>query len=212
MNKFTIDELSVKNALAPVFQRVYPDSAIQTGWFGNKHALQLGMKYHEPLGWKNSTALVEFNVARPYIYGHANPNQSYTHMNQPLAHPLGANFIEWVGMVMWQPKHRWHTSLQAIYSRKGYTNNLYNMGENPAISNIDIVQSNKIFGYTITQGKRVDVANARVEVGYTLVENWNLRLESAVHYRWQRANTNVRDLAFFTMGIRTGLWNDYKNL
>jgi len=38
----------------------------------------------------------ELNIARPYTYAHWTTKQNYGHVGQPLAHPLGSNFYEWV--------------------------------------------------------------------------------------------------------------------
>lgn len=207
-----IDEFIVKEVFAPINAKISSDSTIKTAWYGNKQAVQLGIKVHEPFGWKHSTILAEFNVLRPYIYSHGNSNQSYTHMTQPLAHPLGANAIEWVAVAAWQPKDVWHFSLRSTYSRKGYTTSTRNMGEEPMISSSFLINSPEKHGYYLLQGKIVDVANVRVDAAYTLVERWNLRVESSLHYRVERSSSHMLGAFIFGFGLRTALWNDYKML
>ncbi len=70
-----------------------------SGWWANKFAIQVGAKYIDLV--PNLDVQAEFNYARPFIYTHnANPatgvTANYTHYNQPLAHPLGANFYEFL--------------------------------------------------------------------------------------------------------------------
>lgn len=207
-----LDEFVMKEVLAPVFAKIYPDSVIKKGWFGNKQAFQLGVKYHNPFGWKNSTVLAEVNVVRPYTYSHANQNQSYTHLAQPLAHPLGSNFIEWVFVSMWQPADVWNFALRATYARKGYTTTKRNMGEEPARSSADILSSGPTHGLYMLQGHLVDVGNVRLEAAYTLIDKWNLRIESSLHYRVERSSIETKNSLMFSLGIRTALWNDYKDL
>lgn len=67
----------------------------QRQWWGNKFAIQLGVKAYDVLA-EGHSFLSEFNMARPYMYTHGSRLQAYTHSNLALAHPLGANFAEWV--------------------------------------------------------------------------------------------------------------------
>ena len=63
---------------------------------------QLGFKIYDAFGLTNLFARLEYNGARPYTYAHESSLQSYTHYNQPLAHPLGANFHEFVGELVYR--------------------------------------------------------------------------------------------------------------
>ena len=77
----------------------------RSGWWGNKYGLQTGLKYtvsKPQFGWLFVQA--EWNRVRPYTYTHYLPLQSYTHYNQPLAHPLGSNFTEYVFALQYQPE------------------------------------------------------------------------------------------------------------
>ena len=64
------------------------------GYWANKFGCQLGYKMFNSFGFKNLTMQTEYNWVRPYTYSHNNTQQNYAHYNQPLAHPLGANFSE----------------------------------------------------------------------------------------------------------------------
>jgi hypothetical protein len=59
--------------------------------------LQLGAKYINALGIKNLDLQLEYNRVRPFTYSHRDSVANYTHYNQPMAHPLGANFSETIG-------------------------------------------------------------------------------------------------------------------
>ena len=54
--------------------------------------IQLGAKYIDAFGIKNLDLQLEYNRVRPFTYSHRDSVANYTHYNQPLAHPLGANF------------------------------------------------------------------------------------------------------------------------
>ncbi|MEX0636266.1 MAG: capsule assembly Wzi family protein, partial [Ferruginibacter sp.] len=69
-----------------------------TSWV-NKFAMQAGVKYIDAFGVKNLDLQFETNRVRPFTYSHKDTIGNYTHYNQPLAHPLGANFQEFIGIV-----------------------------------------------------------------------------------------------------------------
>lgn len=60
----------------------------------SKYGYQIGIRGFDIAGIKNLNALAEYNVVQPFTYAHADSNQSYTHYNQSLTHPLGAAFNE----------------------------------------------------------------------------------------------------------------------
>lgn len=209
--QFLLDEFLFGEWSSSMRKAISGDSTILTGYWANKQSYQLGVKYLEPLGWKSASVLAEVNIVRPFTYGHSNPRQSYTHLNQSLAHPLGSNFIEWVQVTTWQPGP-WKFALFATYSRKGYSNQIAFMGEDPLISNREHDEINREHGNFLTQGRRVDVGNLRMVAGYTLIESWNLRAEAVAHYRGERSAGEKRDMIYFGLGVRTALWNNYQNL
>jgi hypothetical protein len=89
------------------------------GWWANKYALQGGIKYIDVLNVPNLDLQVEGNVVRPYTYSHFTSYANYTNYRQPVAHPLGANFNEVVGIVRYQPIARLNLAAKAIYAKKG---------------------------------------------------------------------------------------------
>jgi hypothetical protein len=89
------------------------------GWWANKFGYQLGGKYFNAFGISNLDLQLEHNYAKPYTYSHTRKLTSYSHYNQPLAHPLGANFSEYVGIARYQPLNRLKLTGKAIYMQKG---------------------------------------------------------------------------------------------
>lgn len=90
-------------------------SEIKAGnnWWANKFGVQAGLKYIDVVNVPNLDLQLEFNMVMPYTYTHYSPPgtdstqgrqvANYTHYNQALAHPLGANFTEFVALVNYQP-------------------------------------------------------------------------------------------------------------
>ena len=77
-------------------QYVMDDFSSEKNSIHNKTGFQAGVKYFDVFKIKNLHFQMEYNQVRPYSYAHSTSSQSYTHYNQPLAHPLGANFKEGV--------------------------------------------------------------------------------------------------------------------
>ena len=206
-----LDEFYWQDVVAPVYAAINPDSAIGTGSWRNKQSMQLGIKCHNLAGWKNSTIITEMNVVRPYMYSHGNTNQNYLNLTQPLAHPLGSNFIEWLAVAAWQPTNNWNFMFSATYARKGYSTSSKQAGEDPNVST-SFLSNAPEFGYHQLQGRIVDVANIRIQAAYTLVQSWNLRAEASIHYRIESTSSTNNDVVMFSLGLRTALWNEYRNL
>lgn len=79
------------------------------GWWGNKYSYQLGLKYIDVLNVSNLDLQLEYNYSRPYTYSHGSSYSqgfifsNYANFKQALAHPIGANFKEFIGIVRYQP-------------------------------------------------------------------------------------------------------------
>jgi hypothetical protein len=138
------------------------------GWWGNKQGIQAGLKYIDAFKIKNLDLQGEINIVRPFTYSHFDSVANYSHYNQPLAHPLGANFTEVIGILRYQPAPRWHVQAKLIAFRQGLDTAASDFG-----SNIFILSRNRAseYGYTTGNGVRSTVANASLWVGYELLEN-----------------------------------------
>jgi len=77
------------------------------GSWVNKWGIQAGAKYVDAFAIKNLDLQIETNRVRPFTYSHSDSVSNYTHYNQPLAHPLGANFQEFIGIARYQPGPKW---------------------------------------------------------------------------------------------------------
>jgi hypothetical protein len=102
--QFVLDEFNFKN----FFKR--------NGWWANKWAMQAGIKYIDII--PNLDAQAEFNMARPFMYTHQAGN-NFTHYNQPLTHPLGANFYEFILQLRYQPIAPLTLNAKLIIARVG---------------------------------------------------------------------------------------------
>ncbi|HRG58915.1 MAG TPA: hypothetical protein PK323_08135 [Bacteroidia bacterium] len=69
-----------------------------------KTGFQAGAKYFDVLKVKNLYMQTEYNKVNAYSYSLPQAYQSFSHYNQAIAHPMGANFNELVGIVNYRFK------------------------------------------------------------------------------------------------------------
>lgn len=177
------------------------------GWWGNKYGIQLGGKYIDAFGISNLDLQLEANVVRPFTYSHRDSVANYTHNNQPLAHPLGANFEEVVGLARYQPAPRWMVQAKALYYKQGRDTSATSYGGNIFLPNIPPYRTAD-YGYKTGGGVPVKTALASVLVSYELRPN--LFLETSAQVRRQSSDVPLLDRkssSVISAGIR---WNMHR--
>jgi hypothetical protein len=173
------------------------------GWWGNKWGIQAGARYIDAFGVKNLDLQGELNVVRPFTYSHSDSVANYTHYNQPLAHPLGANFAEMIGIVHYQPFPKWQAQLKLIAFRQGIDTADANYGGNIFLP---YTTRSMDYGNHIGSGVRTTGVNASVWIGYELKEN--LFLDASLLFRKLSAEElPERSLrtTLFTLGVRLNM-------
>ncbi|ULQ56481.1 hypothetical protein KJS94_17665 [Flavihumibacter rivuli] len=174
------------------------------GWWGNKFGFQLGGKYIDVFGIKNLDIQGEFNLARPFTYSHYDSVANYSHYNQPLAHPRGANFYEAIGIVRYQPHPKWNIQAKLIAWKQGLDSAGINYG-----SNIFRLYTTRPYdyGWSIGTGSKSTGVNASLWVGYELFEN--LFIDGSIMYRNQDVPADAkltRSSTTFTLGVRLNMF------
>lgn len=165
-----------------------------TGYWANKYGWQLGVKYVDAFNLKNLDLQFEMNRVRPFTYTHYDSVANYAHYNLPLAHPLGANFQEFLGTVRYQPLPKWHFDARAIYYYKGLDTLAENFGGD--IFKLYTTRSRN-YGFDVGGGRKVQVLNLAATLGYELKEN--LFLEGNILFRKE---TELNPVTYFNIGIR----------
>jgi hypothetical protein len=174
------------------------------GWWGNKQGLQLGLKYIDAFNVKNLDFQFETNLVRPYTYSHNDTVSNYSHYNQPLAHPLGSNFIEFIGIVNYQPAYKWIVELKCIYYRQGLDSGGINYGGNIFLNYNTRPMD---YGFGLPSGVIGDCLNTTAYVSYQWKEN--LFLEGTVMYRSYTKHDLVitkTSSTTFTLGFRMNMF------
>ena len=104
------------------------------GWWGNKQALQLGLKYVNAFNISNLDFQIETNIVRPYVYSAKDSSaSSYTNTNMSLGHPLGANFMEFIFLGKYQPMNRMNLTFKSFVIKQGLDSNGKDWGSNPIL-------------------------------------------------------------------------------
>ena len=170
-------------------------------WWGNKFGHQLGIKYINALGIDQLDVQAEWNQVRPYTYSHYDQNANYAHYNQALAHPLGANFNEYIGSVRYQ-----------VSPKLGFTSRLFliSKGED-ALDSLsfggDILVPNTLrpgdFGHTIAQGVTTDIVFWSTAITYEISSGLYVDLEYL--YRTQESNISSSKTNLIQAGVRLNM-------
>jgi hypothetical protein len=178
-------------------------------WWGNKIGGQVGLSLHNVIpnvSWRS-----ELNIARPFTYAHGSPVQAWTHLNQPMAHPLGANFAEWVNQAVWKRKS-WSISALtniAFYGRDFDINSdgvVDNFG-----GNITRSYENPFggpYGHSMFQGMHNAVIFTQMDVAFSPVraKPFEVFLQPIARIEVSNASPYTPKLVsetIITMGIRT---------
>ncbi|MCX6296951.1 MAG: hypothetical protein NTX97_12995 [Bacteroidetes bacterium] len=188
-----LDEFSLKEVKA------------QNGWWGNKQAFQLGLKSFDLFQITRLNFQTEFNYVRPFTYSHGSVQQNYGHMNQPLAHPLGANFIESATFLNYRYK-RFFFEAKFTYAVYGGDSAGTDYGKNIFIS-----YSNRAseFGNFTTQGFQTNLITASIRGAYILDSRMNLKIDFGFADRIEQTNYRTKQIPCIFLGVKTDLCNLY---
>ena len=172
------------------------------GWWANKYAIQIGGKYINALGVNGLDLQVEYNLARPYTYTHRDSSASYTHYNQPLAHPLGANFKETVFLLNYQISKRWRVEGRAIHAEVGDDTNGQNWGSNLLLPHTTRVQE---YGNEIGQGVPGTIDLQGVEISYQPFHRVILELSWLNRIKNSADDALDQTTSYFGLGLRVNV-------
>jgi hypothetical protein len=206
----------------------------QDGYWGNKYAGQVGCKAWIPLkkgyGKRDSGFGIrdshiqspkskiqnpksdiylflqsEFNFARPYTYSHWTSKQNYGHLGQPIAHPLGANFYEWVNFARF---HWYNVIIEGRYSLAKYGTNYgtLNFGQDIFLSYDTRVNELDNF---IGQGKAATLDYTSLTFSFLLNPSSLLNVFCTLTDRRKVTTSSHDHNIWITFGVRNSIRNFY---
>lgn len=193
--QFSLDEFEADNFFA------------NEGSSRNKFGYQIGVKGFNLLKIENLNFLGEFNSVRPYTYTGRVPIINYAHFNEPLAHPMGANFNELLGILSYSWK-RFDFEQELLYARYGLYDGLINYGK-------DIYRSwlypAQLKGNFIGQGLKTNFYFSNTRASFLLNPKYNLRLEAELTVRRESNAQIIRNNSIISFGLRSSFRNLYKD-
>ncbi|MFT4019644.1 MAG: hypothetical protein QM668_21955 [Agriterribacter sp.] len=171
-----------------------------SGSWLNKQALQVGGKYIDVLGVKNLDLQAEVNIIRPFMYAHKDSSTAFTHYNTELAHPLGANFREYIAVLKYQPFNKLYLTGKLMYNYRGLDSAGVNMGGN-IFRSYDTRPRD--YGFFIGTGVPVKSLLASFSASYELLQNLFIDVSVANRSYNVQGQPKQSEL-FFSTGVR---WN-----
>lgn len=187
-----------------VDEMVFDQFISRTGWWANKYGAQLGFKYFDPFKIKDSYVQMEWNQVRPFTYSHGSPQQNYAHYNQPLAHPAGSNFYEFMALMV-KKHNRFEGQLQASFTLKGddipATDSLeyQNLGGDVFRSYVDPFY---VRGNSVGQGITSNILNLRLGLAYIFDEQHDGRVYLGYRYNYIGFDYSNLSSHLITAGVR----------
>jgi len=196
------------------------DLGQDNGFWANKYGYQLGFKMFDAFKIESLTLQTEYNLVRPYTYAHHNPEQNYAHYNQPLAHPLGANFSEMLFLVNYKRK-RFAINGKLIFSKYGgkikedptsYGNDLFmatgNYASEEGLFGMGIGRPSDI-GINMYQGNLTKINYSSFNVSYVVNQKTNLQINIGLTIRDEVNDEAEMQTNFINFGLVTDLFNYY---
>jgi hypothetical protein len=178
-------------------------------WWGNKQGIQVGAKYVDAFGIKNLDLQAEMNQIRPFMYQFRDTTGAYTHALQPLAHPLGANLRELIGIARYQPNNRLYFFARVNWWKQGLDSAGFNFGANPnELYNPVSAGGTRPRGdnFPMFAGLPATGLNAQLTASYELKENLFVEL-GAMLRRYQETGKAAVNTTLLSAGIR---WNMFR--
>ena len=176
------------------------------GFFQNKFGYQIGLKNKN----KYFQALIEYNQVQPYTFAHKEPMQSYTHYNQALAHPLGANFKEFTSLVEFTV-NKWNINLKFTSADVGLDSLNTHYGQNIFLSDFEAQIDGQQYSYGNFngQGVKTRINSFKLEASYPI--KW-ADVFGSIFYIKKKSDLIDQTSLWYSIGLRTfpfSVFRDY---
>lgn len=149
------------------------------GWWGNKQAYQLGLQAFKNIHGLNLNFRTEFNLVRPFTYGHRSTLQNYAHYNQALAHPLGSNFMELINHL--NVSYKRFTFAASFQSITNASDEVGKVQGNDIFDNYELRESE--YGVFMYNGIKNRFKSSEVRIGYMINPATNFKIDLSIRKR-----------------------------
>jgi len=179
----------------------------RSGWWANKFGLQLGIKgkISDNLNYR-----VEGNLVRPYTFSHLTPLQVYGHKGAALAHPYGSNFAEVLSELNWRKKMNAKLRFKFFASFGIIGRDFDGMNYGSDIYESYINRPND-YGNFIGQGQTQSFFITSTRISYPMLKEGRIHAFAEFQTQFLKSD-DFKELNLLPMiGVRSYLWNDYRN-
>lgn len=184
----------------------------KTYWWGNKYGIQAGLKAFDVFTIKGLSFQAEYNTVRPYTYSHSDSINAYANLNQPLAHPLGANFNEGVAFIRYNYK-RHFIQLRGSQAVFGLDTANINHGQNIFYSyntnKVEIEGEDGLYGHRTLQGLKTTLTILEAKYSYLVNPSTNLMVEIGITDRVFLNDQVENKTRLLFIGLKTNISNYY---
>jgi hypothetical protein len=180
----------------------------QSGFYSDKYAFQLGVKYYDVFGVPNLFFQTEYNQVWPYTYAHKLPELNYTNGKQALADPLGANFRESISFLHYRYK-RWQFEFENLYALIGADTGSSANGENLFSSDYNIPNFPNSYGNYVTQGVKTTLMLQQLRADFIINTKNYMMIEGVFMHRTETSSIQKSSLTWISAGLKMNLFNKY---
>ena len=202
--QFVLDEMTVKEFIA------------FNGYVSNKQSYQFGVKSYNCFGVDNLFLQGELNIVRPYMYSHYSGESNYAHLNQPLAHPWGANFYEIIARAQYNYNRfyfqykmnfgQWGDDIRINGETLNYGHDIYQNYWNY----YHIEGTDGRYGHYLLTGEKNTLVMNNLVVSWLVNPSYNLNVFADITHRSQSIEGGSQYNNFIiNFGIRTTLDRKY---
>lgn len=176
----------------------------------NKVGYQWGFKLNNAFIIKNLCVQFEQNRVRPFTYSSSNSLQNYSHYNQALAHPLGANFKENIIFLNYRFFKDFFIQFKSIKVIQGADSTGANVGSNIFLSDLTARNGYYAMAYKSITGLQTELRYLAFRFGYVINYTTNLTIFAEAQYREldNLINPSKKNM-FAYIGISSNLYNIY---
>lgn len=167
----------------------------------HEYGYQVGLKYYNPIHIKNWYLQLEYNEVRPFTYSQGDSVISYSHFDQPLAHPLGANFYEITGISNYRLK-RFYVEYTLTLAKYGASTNGNNAGHEILLTP---VRSSDAF----LQGIKTDLITHQARMAWYISPATNSCISAGVYWQQRKSSAASLSTKVFYISFSTNLRNLY---
>jgi len=201
-------KFKITNSVSLYGQLMLDDYSSDWNSVKNKNGYQVGLKAFDLFKIRNLHFQAEYNQVRPYAYTSQSIEQNYSHYNQPLGDPLGANFKEFIAFLNYRVGD-FFAELKFNYAIIGSDSTGKNFG-----NNIFKSDNTAYYGVNSTnnqqgQGVQRILMFRDFRIGYLVNPSTNLNIVLGISNRVDNVMSNKTITNYIYVGIRTSLTNVY---